>query len=63
LEESTAISRPAMELTDRERDALACIRPGALAAFRRYLDAKWTLWACPRLEKRPSPCQANALGA
>jgi hypothetical protein len=73
LDESTAISRPAMEralgklvleagfrdaffsdrvvaareanieLTDRERDALACIRPGALAAFRRYLDAKWTL--------------------
>jgi hypothetical protein len=31
-----------IELTKRERDALARIRPGALAAFRRYLDAKWT---------------------
>ena len=27
-------------LTDRERNALARIRPGALAAFQRYLDAK-----------------------
>ena len=31
-----------IELTERERDALARIRPGALAAFRRYLEAKWT---------------------
>jgi hypothetical protein len=54
LEESTAISRPAMELTDRERDALACIRPGALAAFRRYLDAKWTL-GLPAPRKAPEP--------
>lgn len=27
-------------LTDRERNALTRIRPGALAAFQRYLDAK-----------------------
>jgi hypothetical protein len=27
-------------LTDRERNALMHIRPGALAAFQRYLDAK-----------------------
>ena len=27
-------------LTDRERSALTRIRPGALAAFQRYLDAK-----------------------
>lgn len=27
-------------LTDRERNALMRIRPGALAAFQRYLDAK-----------------------
>jgi hypothetical protein len=31
-----------IELTECERDALAHIRPGALAAFRRYLDGKWT---------------------
>jgi hypothetical protein len=31
-----------IQLSERERDALVCIRPGALAAFRRYLDAKWT---------------------
>jgi hypothetical protein len=36
-----AASRAAgIELT--ERDALARIPPGALAAFRRYLDGKWT---------------------
>ena len=28
-------------LTDQERTALGRIRPGALAAFQRYLDAKW----------------------
>ena len=50
-----------IELTDRERDALACIRPGALAAFRRYLDANWTL-GLPAPRKAPDPCQANALG-
>jgi len=27
-------------LTDREQSALTRIRPGALAAFQRYLDAK-----------------------
>jgi hypothetical protein len=36
-----------IELSERERDALVCIRPGALAAFRQYLDAKWTA-QCPR---------------
>jgi hypothetical protein len=34
-------SRPRVELTARERDALGHIRPGALAAFQRYLDGKW----------------------
>jgi hypothetical protein len=29
-----------IQLTDRERSALGCIRPGALAAFQRYLDRK-----------------------
>jgi hypothetical protein len=36
-----------IQLSERERDALVCIPPGALAAFRRYLDAKWTA-QCPR---------------
>jgi hypothetical protein len=37
-----AMAREAAEipLTDRERTALARIRPGALAAFQRYLDVK-----------------------
>ncbi len=30
-------------LTDRERRALTRIRPGALAAFKRYLDSKQSL--------------------
>ena len=30
-----------IELTDHERCALRRIRPGALAAFQRYLDKKW----------------------
>ncbi len=29
-----------ISLTDRERSALTRIRPGALAAFQRYLDAR-----------------------
>ena len=29
-----------IELSDEERDELGRIRPGALAAFQRYLDAK-----------------------
>jgi len=29
-----------IELTDHERSALGRIRPGALAAFQRYLDGK-----------------------
>jgi hypothetical protein len=37
-----AASRAAgIELTDRERSALARIPRGALAAFQRYLDGKW----------------------
>ena len=30
-----------IELTDRERDALAQIPRGALTAFQRYLSGKW----------------------
>jgi hypothetical protein len=41
--EPVAASRSAgIELSEHERDALARIPPGALAAFRRYLDGKWT---------------------
>ena len=37
-----AVSRAlALELTEGERDALARIPPGALMAFRRYLDGKF----------------------
>jgi len=37
-----AASRAAeIELTDRERSALARIPRGALAAFQRYLDGRW----------------------
>jgi len=43
-----------IELTEREREALARIRPGALAAFRRYLEAKWTL-GLPALGEAPTP--------
>jgi len=43
-----------LELTEREREALARIRPGALAAFRRYLDAKWTL-GLPAPGEAPEP--------
>lgn len=43
-----------LELTEREREALARIRPGALAAFRRYLDAKWTL-SLPAPGEAPEP--------
>ena len=30
-----------LQLTKQELSALGDIRPGALAAFRRYLDGKW----------------------
>jgi hypothetical protein len=41
-----AASRAAeIQLTECERNALARIRPGALAAFRRYLDGKLRLGA------------------
>jgi len=30
-----------LELTDEERGALGRIRPGALAAFQRYVDGRW----------------------
>src|SRR5262249_15163066 len=43
-----------LELTERDREALARIRPGALAAFRRYLDAKWTL-GLPAPGEAPEP--------
>ena len=49
-----------LELTEREREALARIRPGALAAFRRYLDSKWTWGLDARAAaRRPH----NVLGA
>src|SRR5262249_4912546 len=41
-------------LPERERDALACIRPGARAAFRRYLEAKWAL-SLPAPGEAPEP--------
>ena len=50
-----------IELTDDECTVLARIRPGALAAFQRYLDGKWIgSWAdetaddepgCPRSQR------------
>jgi hypothetical protein len=42
-----------IELTERERNALARIRPGALAAFRSYLDRKWTFAARALAEPVP----------
>ncbi len=42
-----------LELTEREREALARIRPGALAAFRRYLEAKWWTPGLPAPQEAP----------
>ena len=40
IDPAVASEAAGIPLTDRERNALARIRPGALAAFQRYLDAK-----------------------
>jgi hypothetical protein len=40
MDPAVASEAAGIPLTDRERNALARIRPGALAAFQRYLDAK-----------------------
>ena len=40
IDPAMASEAAGIPLTDRERNALARIRPGALAAFQRYLDAK-----------------------
>lgn len=40
IDPAVATEAAGISLTDRERNALARIRPGALAAFQRYLEAK-----------------------
>jgi hypothetical protein len=40
IDPAVASEAAGIPLTDRQRNALARIRPGALAAFQRYLDAK-----------------------
>ena len=40
IDPAVASEAAGIPLTDRERNALSRIRPGALAAFQRYLDAK-----------------------
>jgi hypothetical protein len=40
IDPAVATEAAGIPLTDRERNALARIRPGALAAFQRYLEAK-----------------------
>ena len=40
---SLAAHHAGLDLTDGERETLALIRPGALAAFKQYLDRKRTI--------------------
>ena len=48
IDPAVASEAAGIPLTDRERKALTRIRPGALAAFQRYLDAKHVHDCCWR---------------
>jgi hypothetical protein len=48
VDPAAATEAAGIPLTDRERNALARIRPGALAAFQRYLEAKHVGDCCRR---------------